>query len=154
MQAIDRARAVLGLGLPIYGQIAAGRPGLAEQQPDDFTPSLEALLGLRPGDFLLQVRGESMVGIGVMDGDYVLVRPTGEVDDGEVAVVLIPGENAATLKRVYVFGDEVTLISENPQHPRMVYPAGEVRIQGRMVGRVGLGAPLAGWSRVYGPDGE
>ena len=81
LQATDKARAALGEGLPIYGQIAAGVPALAEQSPEDFTPSIEALLGLRAGDFLLKVRGESMTGIGVMDGDYVVVRPTPEVHD-------------------------------------------------------------------------
>lgn len=137
----DRARAALGEGLPIYGQIAAGVPGLAEQSPEEFTPSLDALLGLRAGDFLLRVRGESMVGIGVLDGDYVVVRPSQEVHDGEVAVVLIPGDNAATLKRLYHFREEVVLISENPQMPRMTFPAEQVQVQGRMVGRVGVGAP-------------
>lgn len=137
----DKARATLGEGLAIYGQIAAGVPALAEQSPDEFTPSLDALLGLRSGDFLLRVRGESMVGIGVMDGDYVVVRPTQEVHDGEVAVVLIPGDNAATLKRLYHFGPDIILLSENPQLPRMTFPAEQVQVQGRMVGRVGVGAP-------------
>jgi repressor LexA len=137
----DRARVAVGEGLPIYGQIAAGPPTLAEQSPEDYTPSLESLLGLRDGDFLLRVRGESMTGIGVIDGDYVVVRPCQEVHDGEVAVVLLPGENAATLKRLYRFGDEITLLSENPLMPRLTYPADEVQVQGRMVGRVGVGAP-------------
>lgn len=136
-----RGRRALGAGIPIYGSIAAGPPGLADQAPDDHTPSLEALLGLRAGDFLLAVRGESMTGIGVLDGDYVIVRPTTEVLDGEVAVVLIPGEGTATLKRLYHFGDQIILMSENPLMPRMTYPAGDVRVQGKMVGRVGAGAP-------------
>jgi len=134
------ARLALGEGLAIYGQIAAGVPTLAEQAPDEFTPSLEVLLGLKPGDFLLRVRGESMTGIGVLDGDYVVVRPTEEVHDGEVAVVLIPGENAATLKRLYHVGEEIVLVSENPAVGHLNFPANQVRVQGRMVGRVGVGA--------------
>ncbi|GGB76663.1 transcriptional repressor LexA [Deinococcus soli (ex Cha et al. 2016)] len=137
----EQARNAIQDGIPIYGQIAAGAPILAEQTPDRVTPSLDQLLGVKEGDFLLQVRGDSMTGIGVMDGDYVLVRPTPEVLDGDVAVVLIPGDNAATLKRVYVFGDEVVLISENPDHPRRTYPAADVQIQGRMVARLGLAGP-------------
>ncbi|GAA5533973.1 LexA family protein [Deinococcus aluminii] len=137
----DRARLMLGEGLPIYGQIAAGPPTLAEQAPDDFTPSLESLLGMKPGDFLLRVRGDSMTGVGVLDGDYVIVRPTQEVHDGEVAVVLVPGENAATLKRLYHFGPDIILMAENPAIPRMTFPAEEVRVQGKMVGRVGVGVP-------------
>lgn len=141
LQVTDRARAAMGEGLPIYGQIAAGIPALAEQSPEDFTPSIEALLGLKAGDFLLRVRGESMTGIGVMDGDYVVVRPAPEVHDGEVAVVLVPGDNAATLKRLYHFGQDILLTSENPAMPRLSFPAEQVQVQGRMVGRVGVGAP-------------
>ena len=141
LQVTDRARAAMGEGLPIYGQIAAGIPALAEQSPEDFTPSIEALLGLKAGDFLLRVRGESMTGIGVMDGDYVVVRPAPEVHDGEVAVVLVPGDNAATLKRLYHLGQDILLTSENPAMPRLSFPAEQVQVQGRMVGRVGVGAP-------------
>lgn len=152
-----RARLALGEGIPIYGRIAAGPPDLAEQAPDEFTPSLEALLGLKAGDFLLRVRGESMVGIGVLDGDYVVVRPAEEVHDGEVAVVLIPGENAATLKRLYRRGDQVVLRSENLAIPQLSFPADQVRVQGRMVGRVGVGVPrvTARWEeRIRSADAD
>ncbi|MBZ9752169.1 repressor LexA [Deinococcus sp. HMF7620] len=134
----ERAKVSLGLGIPIYGQIAAGRPILAEQEPDHTTPSLDALLGVREGDFLLEVRGDSMIGIGVMNGDWVLVRPATTVTDGEVAVVLVPGDNAATLKRLYHLHDEVVLLSENPEHPRQSYSAADIQVQGRMVGRLGM----------------
>ncbi|UBV45271.1 transcriptional repressor LexA (plasmid) [Deinococcus taeanensis] len=137
----DQARLAIQSGIPIYGQVAAGAPILAEQTPDHVTPSLDDLLGVKEGDFLLQVRGESMTGIGVMDGDYVLVRPAPEVLDGEVAVVLIPGENAATLKRLYHFAEDVILISENPAMPRMTFPASEVQVQGRMIARLGMAGP-------------
>lgn len=143
----ERALELVGGGLPIYGQIAAGPPILAEQGPDSVTPSLDALLGVREGDYLLVVRGDSMTGIGVMDGDYVLVRPAQEVHDGEVAVVLVPGENTATLKRLYHFGEQVTLMSENPAHGRMTFPAVEVQVQGRMIGRAGLTLPRSGAAR-------
>jgi repressor LexA len=62
-----------------------------------------------------------MTGISVMDFDYVLVRPAPRVLDGEVAVVLV---------------------SENPDHPRRTYPVAHVRVQGRMVARLGLAGPL------------
>ena len=137
----EKALTLVGSGIPIYGQIAAGPPILAEQTPDSTTPSLDALLGVREGDFLLCVRGDSMTGIGVMDGNHVLVRPTQEVRDGEVAVVLIPGENAATLKRFFRFGEQVTLQSENPNHPLMTFHASEVQIQGRMIAHVGQAGP-------------
>ena len=137
----DEGRAAIRVGIPVYGEIAAGPPTLAEQSPDSVTPSLDAMLGVREGDFLLCVRGDSMTGIGVMDGNHVLVRPTSEVHDGEVAVVLIPGEQAATLKRIYRLGDEVVLLSENAAFARMSYPAAEVQVQGRMLGVIGLARP-------------
>jgi len=134
----EKTQLLVRVGIPIYGEIAAGLPIPAEQNPDSVTPSLDSFLDVRDGDFLLRVSGESMTGIGVMHGDHVLVRPTQEVHDGEVAVVLIPGENAATLKRLYRFGSEVTLMSENPTFARMTYPADQVQVQGRMIARVGL----------------
>jgi len=134
----EKTQLLVRVGIPIYGEIAAGLPIPAEQNPDSVTPSLDSFLDVRDGDFLLRVSGESMTGIGVMHGDHVLVRPTQEVHDGEVAVVLIPGENAATLKRLYRFGSEVTLMSENPAFARMTYPADQVQVQGRMIARVGL----------------
>lgn len=141
LQLTERSLALLQVGIPIYGQIAAGPPIPAEQVPDRLTPSLDALLGVQPGDFLLQVRGESMTGIGIMDGDYVLVRPTAEVHDGEVAVVLIPGDSVATLKRFYRFVDTAILESENPAMAQLRYPLADVTIQGRMIGKLGLHAP-------------
>ncbi|MFC4455232.1 LexA family transcriptional regulator [Deinococcus sonorensis] len=139
----DEGRAAIQSGIPVYGHIAAGPPGHAEQVPDRAVRHLEDLLGHRDGDYLLTVRGDSMTGIGVLDGDYVLVRPTPEVLDGDVAVVSIPGENSATLKRLYRLGDEVILLSENPTYPRMVYPASDVQVQGRMLGVIGLPRPRA-----------
>ena len=137
----DQARAVVQDGIPIYGQIAAGPPLLAEQDPDQRTPSVDALMGVQDGDFFLKVSGDSMTGIGVMDGDFVLVRPVQEVHDGEVAVVVLPDENLVTLKRLYHLGSDIILMSENPEVPRMVYPAADVQVQGKMIGKVGLGVP-------------
>lgn len=146
LQLTPKALQLVQVGIPVFGEIAAGPPSLAEQSPEHVTPSLDALLGVQEDDFMLRVRGSSMVGIGVMDGDYVVVRPTPEVMDGEVAVVLLPSENAATLKRIYHFGDEVTLIAENPDFPRLTLPAADVQIQGRMIGKVGLGVPRSSYA--------
>ncbi|BDP43325.1 lexA repressor (plasmid) [Deinococcus aetherius] len=147
LQLTDQARMVAGSGIPIYGEIAAGPPGFADQRPDEIVPSVDELLGIRPGDFFLRVRGDSMIGIGVMDGDLILARPTSEVLDGEVAVVLVQDQGVATLKRLYRFGDEVTLISENPTYARMTYPAEQIQVQGRMVARLGIAAPRVSKAR-------
>ena len=137
----ERGRRLAGDGIPVYGQIAAGPPVLAEQDPDRTVVSLDALMGVRPGDFLLEVRGVSMIGVGIMDGDYVLIRPQAEVLDGEIAVVLLPNDDAATLKRVYHMHDEVILVSENPEVPQMSFMAADVQVQGKFVGVLGLRRP-------------
>jgi repressor LexA len=137
----DSGRRVAGDGIPVYGQVAAGPPMLAEQDPERVVPSLDALMGVRPGDFLLEVRGVSMIGAGIMDGDYVLVRPQTDVLDGEIAVVLLPNDEAATLKRLYRMHDEIILVSENPDVPQMAFPATDVQVQGKFVGVLGLTRP-------------
>lgn len=137
----ESGRAAAQLQLPLYGDIAAGPPLLAEQAADRQRLSLDELLGLREGDFILRVRGDSMIGAGIFDGDYVIVRPTQEILNDEIAVVLLPGENTATLKRVTHMHDRVALISENPAMPRLDYPADQVQIQGRMVARAGRSGP-------------
>ena len=137
----DTGRRVAGDGIPVYGRVAAGPPMLAEQDPERTVVNLDALMGVRPGDFLLEVCGVSMIGIGIMDGDYVLVRPQVEVLDGEIAVVLLPNEEAATLKRVYHMYDEIILVSENPDVPQMAFSAQDVQVQGKFIGVLGLTRP-------------
>lgn len=137
LELTSKAKRELGIGIPIYGEIAAGQPTLTEA-PTDCTPDFETLLGRKEGDYLLKIRGDSMTGIGVMDGDYVLVRPTHLVGDGEVAVVTFPGENTGTLKKVTVMVDTIYLESANPAYPRMDFPVQDVQIQGRLIAKLGL----------------
>lgn len=139
----DRARAALGLaGYPLVGEISAGQPVFADQQIERFVTKLDELLDLRPGDFLLHVRGDSMVGVGIFDGDTVIVRPTGfPPPNGEIVLALVPGENTATLKRFYLQGDDVQLVSENPRYAPMRYRADEVHVQGCLVGVIGAARP-------------
>lgn len=136
----QQAKRELNVGIPIYGEVAAGPPTLTEQ-PTEFTPDLETLIGMREGDYLLKIRGDSMIGIGVMPGDYVIVRPGQDVLDGEVAVVTFPGEQTGTLKRVTRFVDKILLHSENPEYGPMSFPMAEVQIQGKMIGKIGLQLP-------------
>lgn len=135
-----KAKQELGIGIPIYGEVAAGQPTLTES-PVEYTPDFETLLGMQEGDFLLKIRGDSMTGIGVMPGDFVLIRPAHIVGDGEVAVVTFPGENTGTLKKVTVVVDTVYLDSANPDYPRMNFPVRDVQIQGRLIAKLGLHLP-------------
>ncbi|MFC4637865.1 transcriptional repressor LexA [Deinococcus hohokamensis] len=134
----DRARALLGDGgYPLVGDIAAGQPAHAEQNVEAYITRLDQVIDMKEGDYLLRVRGESMIGIGIYPQDLVIVRPTDTVPNGDIAVVLLPGESTATLKRLEHKGAQVTLRSENPDYPPMTFPARDVRIQGCLVAHIG-----------------
>ena len=116
-------------GLPLLGKIAAGQPILASEECELFSPIEDT-----NADFCLRVRGDSMVGAGIKDGDIVFIRKQDCVDDGEIAAVLV--EDEATLKRVYITDDAVTLISENPKYKPMVFTKKQcknIRILGKAV---------------------
>ncbi len=117
--------------LPLIGTIACGTPILAEENIEDYLSVPE-----RPhADFCLRCSGDSMVNARILDGDIVLIRKQPDVDDGQIAAVLIDDE--ATLKRVYHNKDGgVTLVAENPAYAPMTFTAAdcvEVRILGRAV---------------------
>lgn len=115
--------------LPLLGKIAAGQPILAAEDCEYFSPIDDTR-----ADFCLRVRGDSMIGAGIKDGDIVFIRKQESVDDGEIAAVLV--EDEATLKRVYITDDSVTLISENPKYKPMIYTKKQcknIRILGKAV---------------------
>ena len=97
-------------GIPIVGQVAAGEPILAEQNIEDYV-DIRRLLGLSDDVFLLRVRGDSMADVGIMDGDYVAVKPASTVENGQIAVVLLDDE--ATVKKVYVQKNRIALKPAN-----------------------------------------
>lgn len=138
LQLTDRARALIGDGaFPVVGEIAAGPPAYAEQDVERYLERLDDALELQPGDYFLRVRGDSMLGLGIYPGDLVAVRPADTCTDGEIVVVLLPGEQVATLKRMVKRGGAVVLHSENPSYPPMHFPAEDVRVQGCLIGVVG-----------------
>ena len=102
--------------LPVLGKIAAGIPILAQQDLIDYEYVPESI----KADFCLKVQGDSMIGARILDGDLVYIRQQSEVETGEIAAVLIDGEEA-TLKRVYITNGLIILKSENPNYPEQVY---------------------------------
>ena len=120
MRAEDRLRSqgvltdVQTRRVPLLGAIAAGEPIVCEQ-------SLEVVdcAAARNCDFALRVQGDSMTGARILDGDIVFIRRQDDVDDGQIAAVIVDG--SATLKRVYHIPDGLTLLSENPKYPPMVF---------------------------------
>ncbi len=119
------------LELPLAGQVAAGRPIEAIETPDslEVPPSM-----VGPGEhFVLRVRGDSMIGDGILDGDYVVVRKQNHADSGQTVVALINGE--ATVKRLQRRGDRIELLPANPAMEPIVVPAdADFAIEGIVVG--------------------
>lgn len=114
--------------VPLVGQIACGTPILAEQNITDYID----LPGHIRADFALTCKGESMIGAGIQDGDIVYVRQQEEVENGQIAAVMV-GSDEATLKRVYVENNIIQLVAENPSIPPKVF-FGEDTNQIRIVG--------------------
>ena len=127
-------------GFPILGDVAAGRPGWAEEHIEGYAARLQDVLDLHEGDFLLRVRGDSMIGVGIYPGDLVAIHPTSdEPHSGEITLVSVPGEDSATLKRWQRHNGTVSLLSENPAYPPMTYKVEDVQVQGCLVGHIGTG---------------
>lgn len=124
-------------GYPLLGEVAAGHGAFTDDQVQGLLSRIDDVLDVKQGDYFLTVRGNSMVGVGIYPGDKVAVRPSEECPDGEIAVVLLPGEQTATLKRVYRHGPEIELVSENPEYPPRRYFLEDVRIRGCLVGHIG-----------------
>ena len=116
--------------VPLLGTIACGEPILADENIDGFLSMPEGVAA----DFCLRCKGDSMINARIFDGDIVYIRSQPNVNDGEIAAVLIGDE--ATLKRVHLFQDHIVLEPENPQYRPIVYWAEEmenVRIIGKAV---------------------
>lgn len=119
--------------VPLIGTIACGEPIMAEENIDDYIDMPEQL----NGTFALQCRGDSMINARILDGDTVYIREQPEVENGQIAAVLI--DNEATLKRVYYYPNKGMLIlkPENAAYEDLVYTGEElnqIRILGKAVG--------------------
>jgi repressor LexA len=117
--------------LPLVGSIAAGGPMLAEQDIEEYIP----MPATTKGDFLLRVKGESMIEAGILDGDLVIVQSAQDARNGEIVVALAGDDESAdeaTVKTFYREQDRVRLQPENSSL-EPIYAA-HVQILGRVVG--------------------
>lgn len=105
------------LGLPVVGKVAAGSPILAEQHIQDHY-RIDPKLFRPPADYLLRVKGMSMMGAGILDGDLLAVHRTPEAKSGEIVVVRV--EEEVTVKRFRRRGNVVRLMPENPDFPPII----------------------------------
>lgn len=127
-----RGKTSLGIGgLPVMGTIPAGPLSESLSQADMVLDEQE-LLPYRPGDFLLIVEGDSMIGDGILADDKVLIRPNIEPRNGEIAAVQVGDDYRATLKHVRFRPgrSKVTLEASNSNYRPVVVPARDVRIAG------------------------
>ena len=119
------------LDIPLHGRIAAGTP-IEALQGTDTLPVPAALLG--PGEhYALEVAGDSMVELGILDGDYALIRRQETARDGEIVVALID-DAEATLKTLRHEGRMIRLDPANRQYDPQRYRPEQVQIQGRLAG--------------------
>jgi repressor LexA len=118
--------------LPLVGRIAAGRP--IEAIPGEDELNFADFSG--QDNFALEVQGDSMCEVGILDGDIVIIKSQATAKDGEIVVALIDDQEA-TLKRFRKLNDnKIKLIPENSQMQPMVYDAQRVQIQGVLVGQL------------------
>jgi repressor LexA len=121
--------------VPIYGQIPAGMSALTEQDIEGHVSldTRSANVSKNHGTFALRVRGDSMIGAHILDGDIVILEQSKEVHNGDIVAALIDGET--TLKRYVVDRGRPHLKAENSRYPNLI-PARELKIQGVMVSLV------------------
>jgi len=123
------------LTIPILGRIAAGSPIEAIQDPQDINLS-ESIIG--ENRYLLEVKGDSMIGDNICDGDYIICERCSISSTGSIVVVLIDKEEA-TLKRYKRLDDNtIALIPSNPEMSPMIYEASRITIQARYLGLLRL----------------
>lgn len=116
--------------IPLIGTIACGAPILADEHIEEYINVPKHI----QADFALTCKGDSMINARIFDGDIVYIRQQDTVENGQIAAALIDGE--ATLKRVQLYEDHISLEPENPQYRPLVYWGEEmnnIRILGKAV---------------------
>lgn len=123
-----------GISIPVMGRIAAGSPISAIQEVTHevvVSPDLIA----QGEHYALEVKGDSMIEAGILDGDTVIIRRGESASAGEIVVALVDDEEA-TLKRIRHEGGKVALEAANPAHPTRYFERDQVKVQGRLAGLV------------------
>jgi repressor LexA len=117
--------------VPLVGDVAAGTDVLAQENVEELFPVPSDFTG--DGDlFMLRVRGDSMIDVGILDGDFVIAAQQSTANSGDIVVVGIPGDEA-TVKTWRPQGDRVVLVPANPTMQPMEFDAADVTLYGRVV---------------------
>ncbi|MGB0908223.1 MAG: transcriptional repressor LexA [Maricaulaceae bacterium] len=120
--------------IPFVGKIAAGNPIAALEDSYNMISVPPNMMG-RGDHFALEIEGESMTGVGILDGDIVVIRRADTARNGQIVVALVDGEEA-TLKTLRKSHQSVELIAENPDFPTRSFGPDRVAVQGVLVGLV------------------
>ena len=120
------------LHLPVIGQITAGEPIFAEQNIEEYIP-LPANLVIGKENFILKVKGESMINSGILDGDYVIVDKASTASNSQIVVALV-GQDSATVKRFFREENHIRLQPENEFMEHIILDPSEVNIIGHVKG--------------------
>lgn len=121
--------------LPVMGKIAAGTPieAISEAMRDVAIPG--DMLTSRAAHYALEVQGDSMIDLGINDGDIVVIREQGTADNGDIVVALVDGHEA-TLKRFRRQNGMIALEAANPAYETRLLRDDQVQVQGRLVGLI------------------
>jgi repressor LexA len=130
VDAVENALPGGGKGLPLLGRISAGTGMLAEENIEDYV-EVPSVIGGQDGDYVLEVRGESMKNAGIMDGDYVIVHPTPDARNGEIVVAMLD-EEEATVKRFFKETDHMRLQPENDEFDPII--STDAQVIGKVIG--------------------
>ncbi|XSG82444.1 MAG: transcriptional repressor LexA [Methyloligella sp. ZOD6] len=132
--AVADADEVQTVTVPVMGRIAAGVPIEAIQNRShsiDVPPEI-----LTKGEhYALEVKGDSMIEAGILEGDTIIIRKSDTADNGDIVVALVD-EEEATLKRLRRRGDSIALEAANPAYETRIFGPDRVRVQGRLVGLI------------------
>lgn len=123
---------VANINIPLHGRIAAGSPIEALENVHETLSLPPSMIG-RGEHYALEISGDSMAGLGILDGDTVLIKKCNRADSGDVVVALVDDEEA-TLKILHKKGAQVALKPANTGHATQILPAERVKIQGKLVG--------------------
>ena len=118
--------------VPLVGDVAAGTDVLAQENVEEVFPLPEDFTGSGGDLFMLRVRGDSMIGDGILDGDFVVARAQTTAENGDIVVAGIPGDEA-TVKTYQRKGATITLLPSNPRLEPMVFDHEQVQVFGRVV---------------------
>ena len=122
------------ISVPVMGRIAAGTPISAIQTYTHSIPVPADLLST--GDhFALEVRGDSMIEAGILDGDTVVIKRSDSADTGDIVVALVDDEEA-TLKRLRKRGASIALEAANPAYETRIFGPDRVKVQGKLIGLI------------------